>query len=114
MEHTLTAAGHGGGVHGSVHPLTGSLAADQLHTLVRDKLVEDTHGVGAAAYAGQHRVRQTPLFFQNLLACFSADDALEVTDDHGIGVGTHHGAQHIQGIVYPADPLPHGLVYCVL
>lgn len=70
-----------------LHPVPGGLAADEADALVGDEGVEEADGVGAAADAGDRRVREAPGALQELAAGLDADDAVEVADHRGKGCG---------------------------
>ena len=81
---------------------------------VGDEGVEDADGVGAAAHAGDHGVRQPAGHGQHLLARFHADDALEVPHHHRERVRAADRADAVVGVLHGGDPVPERLVHRVL
>lgn len=53
-----------------VNPAARRFTADQRHISVIEKVVKASHGIGAAADAGENRIRQPPLFLCDLLFDF--------------------------------------------
>jgi hypothetical protein len=84
--------------------------ADEADLGVIDKRVEESHGVGPAADAGDEKVGKAAFFLKNLLAGLEADDAVEVAHHHGKGVGSEGGAEDVVGVVDGGDPVAHGFV----
>ncbi len=97
-----------------VDPLAGGLAADQLHLLVLDEVIEGPDGVAAAADAGDQHVRDPALLLDGLRPDLLADHGLEVPDDRGERVRTHDRPQAVVGVVYAGGPLAHALRYRIL
>ncbi len=88
--------------------------ADELDVGVGEELVEGSDGVGAAAYAGDDGGGELALGFEDLFAGFAADDAVEVADHGGVGVGSEGAAEDVVGGADVGDPVAHGLVDGVL
>ena len=86
-----------------------SLTADKAHLGILNEVVKAAHGIGAAAHAGDYRIRQLALLFQDLCPGLPGDHCLEIPDNGGKGMGSHYGAKAIVGVINPAGPLPHGL-----
>ena len=97
-----------------IHALAGCLTADQLHFLIFDEIIESTHGIAAAAHAGNDCRRKLALCLQDLLLHFLADHALEVTHDHGEGMRSHHGTQAVMRVIHAICPLAHRLIHGIL
>ena len=76
--------------------------------------MEQADGVGAAADAGDQRVRQPALRRQDLLARLGADHRLEVADHRRIGMRPGDGADQVVGVVDVGDPVAQRLVHRVL
>ena len=72
------------------------------------KRVEDADGVAAAADAGDDGVGQAAFGFEDLVAGFEADDAVEVADHGGIGMRAEGGAEQVVGVGDVGDPVAHG------
>jgi hypothetical protein len=72
--------------------------------------MEQTDGVGAAADAGDHHIRQPAAALEHLLPGLAADDGLEVAHHGRIGVRARDGADDVEGVVDVRDPVAHGLV----
>ena len=90
------------------------LDADQAYAPVVAERVKDPHGVAAPAHAGDDAVRQASFLPEDLPLRFAADDALEVPDHHGVGVGARDGADDVEGVAHVGHPVPHGLVHGIL
>ena len=76
--------------------------------------MEQPHGVGAAADAGDRRVGQPALGFLQLLLGFLADHRLEVAHHHRIRVRAGDGADEVVGVRDIGDPVAQRLVHRVL
>src|ERR1700744_2084280 len=64
--------------------------ADQADFLVWNELIECANGIRSAAHASDHGVGQAIFFFENLLARFFADDAMEIAHHDRIWMGAEH------------------------
>jgi hypothetical protein len=80
-------AGDGGGGAGGVDAVAGGFDAEHADVGVVVEGVEEAHGVGAAADAGDEGVGEASGFARGSGRALRADDALEVADDHGEGMG---------------------------
>jgi len=67
--------------------------------------MEQADSIGAATDAGDEEVGQPALGIEDLLARFEADDALEVANDAGIGVGPERRAEQVMGGLDVRDPV---------
>ena len=76
--------------------------------------MEQAHGVGAAADAGDRGVRQSALGFLQLPLRFLADHRLEVAHHHRIRMRAGDGADQVVGVGDVGDPVAHRLVHRVL
>ncbi len=76
--------------------------------------MEQADGVGAAADAGDERVRQAAFGLQHLLAGLAADHRLEVAHHGRIGVRARDRADAVEGVVDVGDPVAQRLVHGVL
>lgn len=70
----------------AIQAVAGRLDADQLHRLLQEVIIEDAHGVGAAADASDDDIRLAPRQLRHLHAALLADDRLEVAHHHRIGM----------------------------
>lgn len=97
-------------------PLPGGLHPDELGPALRQvgEGGEEADGVGTAPHRGDEGVGQAAEKLQALPLHLLPDDALEVPDHHGVGVGAHHGAQDVEGGAHVRDPVADGLVGGVL
>ena len=76
--------------------------------------MEQAHGVGAAADAGDQRIRQPAFGLQHLLARLAADDRLEIAHHGRIGMRAGHRADAIERVVHIGDPIAQCLVHRIL
>ena len=58
--------------------------------------IEDPHGVGTAADAGNDRIGLAAGHFRHLDEALLADDRLEIPHQHRVGVGTGDGADDVK------------------
>ena len=79
-----------------------------------EKGMEQADGVGAAADAGEQRIRQPALGLLHLRPDLLADDALEVPHHGGIGMRTGRRADAIEGVGDIGDPVAQRLIHGVL
>ena len=76
--------------------------------------MKDADGVGAAAHAGDHRVRQPAGGLEHLLAGLQADHPLEVPDHHRERVRAADRADAVVRVADRPHPVAEGLVHGVL
>ena len=95
-------------------PQTRGFDAGHVHAGVVQERMEEAHGVGAAADAGDQQIRQAAFRFKALGARFRADDGLEIAHHHGVRVRPGHGADDVVRGIHVGHPIPHGLVHGVL
>ena len=114
MDHSGGSAGQRGRMPAAGQPLPAGLTADQSHGLVRDELVKDPDGVGPAADARQHGIRQPPGSADDLLPRLGSDDPLEVPDHHRERMRAHHRADAVVGAAHRRYPIAEGRVDRVL
>jgi hypothetical protein len=76
--------------------------------------MEQPDGVGAAADAGDQRIRQAAFGRHHLLAGLSADHRLEIAHHGRIGMRPRHRADAVEGVGHVGDPVAQGLVHGVL
>ena len=95
MEHSGPPAHQGRRVSFRGETLAGRLHPDQLDVAVGEKAREDTHGVRAAADAGDHRPRQPPAALQHLPSALAPDHGLKVPHDARERVGSHDRADDV-------------------
>ncbi|MFM1944508.1 MAG: hypothetical protein RI897_3490 [Verrucomicrobiota bacterium] len=110
LEDAEGAALEAGGVLFGEDAFTAGFDADHGDGCILEEGVEEADGIGAAADAGDEEVGEAVFFFEDLGAGFVTDDALEVTDHNGVGVGAVGGTEDIVGMAYVGDPIAHGFV----
>ena len=76
--------------------------------------MKQPHRVGAAADAGDQRIRQAALGGLHLRAGLDADHRLEVAHHHRIGMRARNGADAVEGVVHIGDPVAQRVVHRVL
>ena len=86
------------------------LHADEFYGFVVEERIKKSDGVRAAADAGDEQVGQTFFLFQNLRACFVADDALKIPHHHRIGMRTVSRAENVMRAAEVRHPVAHGFV----
>ena len=104
VEDSQAAGGDGGGILIRIDTVSGGFASHQRNTRLVDEVVEEPHGVAAAADAGDQHVRKLSFGFHKLGFYFLADNALEITDDRGERMRPHDGTQHIVGVLHAVRP----------
>ena len=87
------------GMFSGFYAASGSFHADEFHLFLINEFGKHADGVGAAAHAGDHTVRQPSFFFEYLLFCLHADDALELFDHLRVRVRSHGGTDDIKSIL---------------
>ena len=88
--------------------------ADQADVGVVQERMKQTHRVGAAADAGDQRVRQPSFGLQDLLPHLVADHGLEITDQRRVRMRSRHRADDVEGVLDVRDPVTKRLVHGVL
>ena len=114
VQHARGAAGHAGRVLAGVDAVAGRIDADDLHARLVEEFVEQADGVGAAADAGDQRIRQAAFVVEHLRAGLAADHRLEVADHGRVGVRAGGGADQVEGVVDVGHPVAQRLVHGVL
>jgi len=71
-------------------------------------------GIAAAAHAGHQVIGEAAGAFQYLAPGLPADNRLEIPDHHGKGMGAHHRADAVMGVVHAGHPVAQGLIHGVL
>mmetsp|Transcript_11982 Transcript_11982/g.33139 ORF Transcript_11982/g.33139 Transcript_11982/m.33139 type:complete len:415 (-) Transcript_11982:284-1528(-) len=99
----------GGGVPVGVQAISSGLDADEPHVLVLHEVVEESHGVAAAANARHEDVRLAAELLQALRPRLLADHGVEVSHHHRVGVGPGHRTQDVVGGLHVRHPVPDGL-----
>ncbi len=94
--------------------VTGGFDADDLHARLIEEGVEQAHGVGAAADAGDQRVGQAAFLGHHLVASLRADHGLEVAHHGRVGVRAGDGADQVEGGLDVGHPVAQGFVHRVL
>ena len=97
-----------------VEAVTGRLDAEDPHVAIVEERMEEANGIGPATDAGDDGVGQSALGRHDLLACFLADDGLEVAHHGRIGVRSSGGADDVVGVADVGDPVAQRLVHRVL
>ena len=85
--------------------VAGRLNANQPNAGFVDKIGKHADGVRSAANAGDHRIRQATLFFEDLRFSLFSDHALEFTHDGRERVWACRGTEHIVGGFVAARPV---------
>ncbi len=114
VQHARRARGERRRVLAGLQAVAARLDADQLHFRVRDVRVEDAHRVGAAAHAGEDRVRLPSRDGGHLHEALLADHRVEVAHHHGIGMRAGDGADDVERVLHVRHPVAHRLVQRVL
>jgi hypothetical protein len=90
------------------------LDADQPDAFYRDIGIEDAHCIGAAADAGDYRIRLAAGEFRHLGLALLADHGLEVAHHHRVGMRAGHGADDVEGVGDVGHPVAHGFIQRIL
>src|SRR5262249_41713191 len=96
MEDTNRPWAERGGVAAAGYAVASRLDAHEVDVLVEQERIEDAHGVGAAADAGDNRIRQPPGRLEHLTSRLAPDDRLEVAHDHGVRMHTDDRAYDVE------------------
>jgi hypothetical protein len=82
---------------------------DAVHgdAVVLEEGVEQAHGIGAAAHAGDQRIGQPAELLQRSAARLAADYGVEIAHQHRIRVRAGHGADDVEGVVDIGHPVAH-------
>ncbi len=111
VQHARYAAIEAGRVLVGIHAVTARFNADDFYAGVIEERMEQAHGVGAAAHAGDQAVRQTTFLLLHLLFGFLADDGLEITHHCRIRMRTCHSADQVEGVIDVGHPVTQGFVH---
>ena len=76
--------------------------------------MKQPHRVGAAADAGDQRIRQAAFGLLHLRARLVADDRLEIAHHHRIGMRARDRADAVERVVHVGDPVAQRLVHRIL
>ena len=95
-------------------PVAGGFDPEYFDTGIVEKRMKQSDGIGAAADAGDQRIRQPAFGLLHLGAGLDADDRLEVAHHHRIGMRARDGADAVKRIVHVGDPVAQRLVHRVL
>ena len=114
VEHSRCARGKAGGVLAAFDARASRFIAAQLHARIVDEATEQAHGIRPTTDAGNDRIRQTTLGFENLDASLTADDLVKGSHDLREWSRASHGAEHVVGLLDGRDPVAHRLVDRVL
>ena len=114
MQHAGTPASQRSAMlHLGVHAFTPGFDADDSHRTVIEEGIKQPHGIGAAADGGNQCIRQAAFLLQHLSARFFADNSLEISYHRGIGVGTCHRANAVEGIFHIGHPVAQRVIHRV-
>ena len=98
----------------SIHTISRSLAADELHLLIRNKMIEHSDRIGPAPDTGKHFLRKFSFRTKDLLSRLLRDDRLKIPDDRRERMRPHDTAQAVVRITAAIGPLTHRLVDSIL
>jgi len=101
-------------VAAGVDALAAGLQTDEANAGVVEEPVEDPHGVGPAADAGENGVRKSTDEVEHLGSRLDSNDPVEVADHLGEGVRAGHRAEDVVGGVHGGNPVAERLVDGVL
>src|SRR5256885_7697022 len=114
MQHTGKPSAEARGMSPEITASPPGFHADQVHVFVMEELVKDAHSIGATAHAGNDRIRQPALSFQDLLARFTANAAMKVAHHGWIGMRPQHAPEEIVRSADVGDPVAHRFVDRIL
>ena len=115
VQHAGPPAGQRGGMAAGLDAVAAGLDADHRDGGIVEERVEQAHGVGAAADAGDQRVGQpafAPHASARALRSPMTDWKSRTID--GIGMRAGDGADDVEGVVDIGDPVAQRLVHRVL
>src|SRR5690606_34410584 len=110
MQYTDLPGVERGSVTAGFDTVAGSFNTYQLHAVVADVRVENTHGVGTATHRRQHIIWLPTYVFLHLLDAFGADNGLEVAHHGRVRVRPRHRANNVKRILDIGDPVAHGFI----
>src|ERR1022692_2103912 len=110
LQHARRTAVKAGGMFSQLFAASTGFDADELHSLVFDEIVEDANRIRAAADAGDNRVRQFALSFNDLRARLAANDFVKIAHHRWIWMSAEHAAKKIMRGANVGYPIAHGLV----
>jgi len=90
--------------------MSGGLAADEAYIRVREERVEQADGVRSPSDARDRGIGQAAGSLEDLTAGLHADDALEIADHGGEGMGPGGSAEDVVRGLDVGDPVPERLV----
>src|SRR3990170_3933975 len=114
VQHPGPAAGNRGRVLATVETEAGRFHAVDFDPALVEERMEQAHGIGAAANAGDQRIRQPVFGPLHLLARLTADDRLEIAYHGRVRMRPRHRADAIERVVHIGDPIAQRLVHRVL
>ena len=83
--------------------------ANEPHGGIVNEMIKAAHGIGTAAYTGNHCIRQPALLLQELRFGLPGDHRLEIPDNGRKRMRPHNGTKTVMGVIDPGCPFPHGL-----
>ena len=116
VQHARAAALQRGRVAARVDAFTGCLHTNQAGGLMGDVGMKYSHGIAAAAHAGQHGIglRSAAALpgqhIGHLHQALLPNNTLKIAHHHGVGVRPGHRAYDVEGVVDIGDPIAHGLI----
>ena len=77
---------------------------DETNTFIWNEMIEHAHRIGATAYTSHNSCWQFSFCFEDLLTRFTADNGLEIANDHREWMSPHNGSQYIMRIGHAICP----------
>src|SRR6266853_4673921 len=99
-----------GGMFSAANAFATSFDSDHLNMSIVQKRMEQADGVAAAADTGDEQIRLPTFAFENLMTRLNANDALKITNHHGVRMRPEDRAQYIMGGAHVRDPVAHRFV----
>ncbi|CEG09100.1 hypothetical protein BN961_02521 [Afipia felis] len=113
MKHSGLSLGYGRRMHPTFEPITGGLNAIHFNRRLIKKGMKQANRIGAAANTRDQRIRKTTFRFQHLRAGFSSNDALKISNHHGIWMRPSHSADAVKSILNISHPITQCLIHGV-
>ena len=77
---------------------------DETNTFVWNEMIKHAHRIRAATYTNHNSCWQLAFCFKDLLTRFTADNGLEIANDHREWMSTHNGSQYVMRIGHSVCP----------
>ena len=113
MEDTYCTICHRSSIHICIYAVTSCFTTNEAYTFIRNEVIEHPHRIGAATNTGHNSCWQLTFRFENLFTRFTADDGLEIANNHREWMRAHNGAQHIVCIGHTICPFAHSFGYSI-